>query len=55
MGPAQQIQGPGIIVLAHRIETEGVPAGGMVLEVLQEIGPVPSTIEPGLDAGFLGR
>lgn len=38
----------------NRLRTEGVPAGDLVLKVLKEIGPVPSTMEPELEASFLG-
>ena len=38
----------------NRLETEGVPASDIFLKVLKEIGPIPSTMEPELDAGFLG-
>jgi len=38
----------------NRLKTEGVPAGDIVLKVLKEIGPIPSTMEPELEAGFLG-
>ena len=38
----------------NRLKTEGVPASDVVLKVLKEIGPVPSTMEAGLEASFLG-
>jgi hypothetical protein len=38
----------------NRLKTEGVPASDIVLKVLKEIGPIPSTMEPELDASFLG-
>jgi hypothetical protein len=38
----------------NRLQTEGVPAGDMVLKVLKEIGLIPEAMEPELDAGFLG-
>ena len=38
----------------NRLGTEGVPASDIVRKVLREIGPTPSTMEPELDAGFLG-
>jgi hypothetical protein len=38
----------------NRLTTEGVPASDLVLKVLKEIGPVPSTMEPELEAAFLG-
>jgi len=38
----------------NRLKTEGVPAGDIVLKVLKEIGPIPSVMEPELDASFLG-
>jgi hypothetical protein len=38
----------------NRLTTEGVPAGEIVLRVLKEIGPLPSVMEPELDASFLG-
>ena len=38
----------------NRLETEGVPASDVVLKVLKEIGPIPSVMEPELDASFLG-
>jgi hypothetical protein len=31
-----------------------VPASDIVLKVLKEIGPIPSVMEPELDASFLG-
>jgi len=37
----------------NRLKTEGVPASDIVLKVLSEIGPMPSTMEPELDAPFL--
>jgi hypothetical protein len=30
----------------NRLKTEGVPAGDIVLKVLKDIGPIPSTMEP---------
>ena len=38
----------------NRLKTEGVPASDIVLKVLKEIGPIPSTMEPELEASFLG-
>ena len=38
----------------NRLKTEGVPASDIVLKVLKEIGPIPSVMEPELDASFLG-
>ncbi len=38
----------------NRLKTEGVAAADIVLKVLKEIGPVPETMEPELEAGFLG-
>jgi hypothetical protein len=38
----------------NRLVTEGVPTSDISLKVLKEIGPVPSTMEPELEAGFLG-
>ena len=38
----------------NRLKTEGVPASDIVLKVLKKIGPVPSTMEPELEASFLG-
>jgi hypothetical protein len=38
----------------NRLKTEGVPAADIVLKVLKEIGPIPSTMEPEMEAGFLG-
>lgn len=38
----------------NRLKTEGVPAGDIVLKVLKDIGPIPSTMEPELEASFLG-
>jgi len=38
----------------NRLKTEGVPASDIVLKVLKEIGPSPSTMEPELEASFLG-
>jgi hypothetical protein len=38
----------------NRLKTEGVPASDIVLKVLKEIGPMPSTMEPELEASFLG-
>ena len=38
----------------NRLKTEGVSAGDVVLKVLKEIGPIPSTMEPELRASFLG-
>ena len=37
----------------NRLKTEGVPASEIGLKVLSEIGPIPSTMEPELDAAFL--
>jgi hypothetical protein len=38
----------------NRLKTEGVPASDIVLKVLKEIGPIPSTMEPELEASFFG-
>jgi hypothetical protein len=38
----------------NRLKTEGVPAGDIILKVLKEVGPIPSTMEPEMEAGFLG-
>jgi hypothetical protein len=38
----------------NRLKTEGAPAGDIVLKVLKEIGLIPSTMEPELEASFLG-
>ena len=38
----------------NRLKTEGVPCGDVVLKVLKEIGPIPSTMQPDLEASFLG-
>jgi len=38
----------------NRLKAEGVPASDIVLKVLKEIGPIPSTMEPELEASFLG-
>ena len=38
----------------NRLKTEGVPASDIVLKVLKEIGPIPSTMEPEIEASFLG-
>jgi hypothetical protein len=37
----------------NRLKTEGVPASEIALIVLSQIGPIPSTMEPELDAEFL--
>ena len=37
----------------NRLKTEGVPASEIALIVLSKIGPIPSTMEPELDAEFL--
>ena len=37
----------------NRLVTEGVPPGDIALKVLKKIGPLPSTMEPELEAGFL--
>ena len=37
----------------NRLKTEGVPVRDIGLRVLSEIGPIPSTMEPELDAAFL--
>ena len=37
----------------NRLKTEGVPASEIGLKVLSKIGPIPSTMEPELDAEFL--
>jgi hypothetical protein len=38
----------------NRLKTEGVPASDIVLKALKEIGPIPSAMEPELEASFLG-
>lgn len=38
----------------NRLRTEGVPADDIVRKLLREIGPIPSTMEPELEASFLG-
>ena len=38
----------------NRLKTEGAPASDIVLKVLKEIGPIPSVMEPELEASFLG-
>ena len=38
----------------HRLHTEGIPNDDIALKILKEIGPIPSTMEPELDASFLG-
>ena len=38
----------------NRLRTEGIPASDLVLKVLKKIGPIPSVMEPELDASFLG-
>jgi hypothetical protein len=38
----------------NRLRTEGVPTSDIFLKILKEIGPIPSTMEPELEAGFLG-
>jgi len=38
----------------NRLKTEGVPNSDIFLKVLSAIGPIPSTMEPELEAGFLG-
>src|SRR5215831_18791601 len=38
----------------NRLKTEGVPATDIVHRVMKEIGPPPQTMEPELEAGFLG-
>jgi hypothetical protein len=38
----------------HRLKTEGVPAADIGRKVLKEIGRPPATMEPELEAGFLG-
>lgn len=38
----------------NRLKTEGVPTGDIFVKVLKEIGPIPSTMEPELEAGLLG-
>ena len=38
----------------HRLKTEGVPAADISRKVLKEIGRPPETMEPELEAGFLG-
>jgi len=38
----------------HRLHSEGVPDEDVVLKVLKEIGPIPSTMDPELNADFLG-
>lgn len=37
----------------NRLKTEGVPTSDIFLKVLREIGPIPSTMEPELEASFL--
>ena len=37
----------------NRLKTEGVPASEIAFKVLSAIGPIPSTMEPELDAEFL--
>lgn len=37
----------------NRLKTEGVPASEIGLKMLSAIGPIPSTMEPELDAAFL--
>jgi len=37
----------------NRLKTEGVPASEIALKVLSAIGPIPSTMEPELEAAFL--
>jgi hypothetical protein len=37
----------------NRLKTEGVPASEIALKVLSKVGPIPSTMEPELDAAFL--
>ncbi len=37
----------------HRLRTEGVAASDIGLRVLSGIGPIPSTMEPEIDAPFL--
>jgi hypothetical protein len=38
----------------NRLESEGVPTSDIFLKILKETGPIPSTMEPELEAGFLG-
>ncbi len=38
----------------NRLRTEGVPDNDVALRVLKEIGPIPATMAPEMDAGFLG-
>jgi hypothetical protein len=38
----------------NRLVTEGMSSGDIIVRVLQQIGPIPSTMEPELEAGFLG-
>src|SRR5271168_3101283 len=38
----------------NRLKTEGVPTSDIFMKILKEIGPIPSTMEPELEAGFLG-
>jgi hypothetical protein len=37
----------------NRLKTEGVPASEIALRVLSQVGPIPSSMEPELDAAFL--
>ncbi len=37
----------------NRLKTEGIPASDIDLKVLRERGPVPSTMQPELQASFL--
>ena len=37
----------------NRLETEGVPASDISLKVLRERSPLPSTMEPEVEASFL--
>ena len=39
---------------SNRLRTEGVPTSDIFLKVLKEVGPIPSTMEPELEAGSLG-
>jgi hypothetical protein len=38
----------------NRLKTEGIPISDIFLKVIKEIGPVPSTMKPELEASFLG-
>ena len=38
----------------NRLKTEGVPASDIILKVLSEVSPMPSTMAPELEASVLG-